>query len=94
MIQPQGMAPAGINFVPAQPQELGTLGKSKGWDNIPADKSTNTELSRQELIPLKPGSPESSAQPLQTRSILPRQEFNFIFKSCLWMRPETIQSPW
>lgn len=78
VIQPQGMAPAGINFVPAQPQELGTLGKSKGWDNIPADKSINTELSRQELIPLKPRSPESSAQPLQTRSILPSLDRNLI----------------
>lgn len=65
------------------------------WDNIPAHKSINTELSLQELIPLKPRSPESPDQSLQTCSILPSldQEFNLTFKSCLWMRPETIARP-
>lgn len=97
--QPQGMAPAGINFVPTQPQELETLWKSKllvfPWDNIPAHKSINTELSLQGLIPLHPRSPESPDQSLWTCSILPslEQECHLIFKSCLWMRPETIPKP-
>lgn len=97
--QPQGMAPAGINFVPTQPQEPETLWKSKllvfPWDNIPAHKSINTELSLQGLIPLHPRSPESPDQSLWTCSILPslEQECRLIFKSCLWMRPETIPKP-